>query len=245
MFKKVFAVASVTALTGLVVTATGSGCTTSQGGPDPPADSGTPDATGKVVHETSDAADPPDPGVCPSSDLLTAPPDFVWNPPAPSATACTQTDIEALRDLLAKGGESVITDIQTALSTTCGACAFTPETAANWGLFLTGAVGTVIGTNTDSACLALTDSGGAACGKASSILAACLDTACEGCDPTAAATVSDCRLAAAQVACSTITQDYIAACPDLQSDLAACTGVVAALAVVCGGGADGGLDASK
>lgn len=249
MFKKMFALASVTALTGLVATVAAAGCssTTTAAGTDTDAAV----ATGDAAVKPKDAAPAdPDTGVgpatCPTTDAITVADveaSFKWNPPAAPQSVCTQKNLDDLRALFKTGmGSAKFTDIQTTLGTTCGACVFTPSTATAWGLFLTDTSGKVVGDNSGPSCLAQIDS--AACGKADAEFTACTDSACADC-ATDQATIDACTTKAAKGACKAVTAAAGTACTKTAEAKTFCSDTLSIIAVSCGGGPDGGLDASQ
>ena len=244
MIKKIFALASVTALTGLVASVSAAGCsstTTAQDNSD----------TGVVPNEAGDAKKQPfeagpepeaGPTTCPTTAEITTTEietSFKWMPPGAAQSVCGQKDVDALRDLFAKGmGSAKYSEIKTALGATCGACAFTKETATKWGLFIEDAAGKIAFDNSHGACEAIIDND--ACGKADAEFSVCLDQACVDCaDQTA---TDACFSKAAKGACKAVGAAGAKACT---VDPAPCDSVLSLLAIVCGGGVDGGLDASK
>lgn len=243
MFKKFFALASVTALTGLVASVAGAGCSSTT------SVSGTDDG-GVATTEAGDAKKPIEaaveeeagPTTCPTTAEIPASEvqaSFKWAPPGAVQTACTQQNLDDLTALFTKGGGSAkYTDIKTTLGATCGACAFTKQTAATWGLFLEDASGKVVYDNSHAACSAIIDN--EACGKADAEFSVCLDAACADCADQD--TTDACYPKAAKGACKAVTAAANAACT---ADLGACDSAVSILATVCGGGPDGGLDAGN
>ena len=241
MFKKMFALASVTALTGLVASVAAAGCssTTSVSGND---EGGTVTTeAGKDAKAPVDSSTPDEdagPSTCPTTDPITAADiemSFKWMPPGAPQSACTKTNLDDLTALFAKGmGSAKYTDIKTTLGATCAKCAFTAQTAAKWGLFLEDASGKTVFDNSHAACEAIIDND--ACGKADAEFYVCLDSACADCaDQTA---TDACYTKAAKGACKAVTTAGATACT---VDPAKCDSAVNILAVVCGGGPDGGL----
>lgn len=247
MFKKMFALASVTALTGLVATVAASGCssTTTTGGSDT-ADTGVPVGDSGPAKPKDAAPVEPDetgPATCPTTTPIAVADvqaSFKWKAPGPIQAVCTQKNLDDLTALFNKGmGSAKYTDIKTTLGANCAACAFTKETATNWGLFIEDAKGTVVHDNSLDACLAVIDSD--ACGKADAEFNACADTACADCADQAAFTT--CTPKTAKGACKALIPPAQAACTKTAEAQAFCNSAVGVLAMVCGGGPDGGLDA--
>jgi hypothetical protein len=243
MFKKMFVLASVTALTGLVSTVAASGCSSTTTAP--AADDGSVAVTeAGPVKKPVEAGPEPEAGptTCPTTADIPAADiqaSFKWMPPGGTQTACTQQNLDDLSALFAKGmGSAKYTDIKTSLGATCAACAFTKETATKWGLFLEDASGKTVYDNSHAACEAILDS--EACGKADAEFNTCLDTACADCaDQT---TTDACYPKAAKGACKTVGAAGAKACT---VDPTPCDSTTSVLAIVCGGGPDGGLDAGK
>lgn len=252
MVKKLFALASVTALTGLMAATAASGCsstTTSSADTNDAAQSGD---TSKPPTPPKDAAPSTDdaataPAVCPSTTEITAADiemTFKWVAPKPIQNVCTQKNLDDLKALFVKGmGGAKYTEIKTTLGANCAACAFSKKDAANWQLFVEDGIGFI--SNSTASCLATVEN--AACGKAAFEFDICLRSVCSqadcGMDQTA---ISACQKKAVKGACKKLSTDFGTACgANLQADLTdKCTGPVADLAVVCGGGPDGGLDSS-
>ncbi|NVL83803.1 hypothetical protein, partial [Escherichia coli] len=89
------------------------------------------------------------------------------------------------------------------------------------------------------ACLGVIDSD--ACGKADAEFNACADQACADCADQAA--FSACLPKTAKGACKSFLPPAQAACTKNTEAQAYCNTTTSILAVVCGGGPDGGLDA--
>jgi hypothetical protein len=248
MFKKMFALASVTALTGLVAAVAASGCSSTVTPATDTAETGVPPAEAGKPKPNEGGTTPEveaGPATCPSTTAITVAEvqaSFKWQPPGPVQTACTQKNLDDLSALFKKGmGSAKYTEIKTTLGNTCAACAFTKQTATAWGLFLEDASGKVAYDNSVDACLAIVDS--TACGKADAEFQACADTACADCadQPTFTTCTRDPKLA--KGACKAFVAPLQAACTKNTEAQAYCNSATSILAVVCGGGPDGGLDA--
>jgi hypothetical protein len=243
MIKKMFALASVTALTGLVASIASAGCSSTTTVSGDEAGTGIVEA-GKDVKTPVEAGPEEEAGptTCPSTTPITTADieaNFKWNSPGGVQSVCTQQNIDDLRALFDKGmGSAKYTDIKTTLGATCAACAFTKESGTKWGLFLEDASGKVVFDNSFSACEAIVDSD--ACGKADAEGNICLDQACADCADQAA--TDACYAKAAKGACKAPIAAAQAACT---ADATPCESAISVLSVVCGGGVDGGLDASK
>ena len=244
MVKKLFALASVTALTGLMAAVAVSGCSStkteevvSEAGVDAKLD-----APKKAETEPEETG----PAVCPTTTPITAADieaSLKWLPPAAiQATACTQSDIDKLKALFksAPGGGGVkYADIKTALGTTCAACAFSPIKGPNWQVFVEDTSGAI--DNRTGSCFAQLEN--ADCGKKRFQWESCLDAACTEAD-CGADKVQACTQKAQKGACKNLTDVYAKACPNETDILPICGNIFSAIAVSCSGGKDAGIDAS-
>jgi hypothetical protein len=101
--------------------------------------------------------------------------------------------------------------------------------------------------NRTASCLAQVE--GAACGKAYFEADICLKIACTTTDCGSDTAVTACQKKAAGTggACNALGKAFVTACPNEAATLAAdgpCASSPASIAVTCGGGVDGGLDAA-
>ena len=266
MVKKLFGLASVTVLTGLVMAVSAGGCSSTQiytypeeaGLPPktvvvdpPPTPTSTsttptpvptvdpkPDAGKKPAPDAGDTDSGPGPGgVCPTTTPITAAEidaQLNWKAPAAFTNVCTQQNIDDLKLLFKNapaGGGVKFADIKTSLGATCAACAFSPIAGATWQVFVEDAVGAV--DNRTGSCFA--QRSGAACGKARFRWETCLDTACSPVD-CGAGSIQVCIAKAQKGACSALTTDYAAACPNEAADLPPCGNIFGAIATSCSGG---------
>jgi hypothetical protein len=251
MVKKLFALASVTALTGLIAAVAASGCSSTDVINDT-GETGTGDG-GKVDTGKPKEAAPPDdtaPPIttCPSTDPITAADiekQLNWLPPVAVQSVCTQQNVDDLKALFKSAPATGVafTDINTKLGATCAACAFTTDkNTTNWGPFAK-YDGKAAVQNESGSCFAQIKD--PACGKARFEWETCLDIACP---------VADCGADKQQAcfpkaykvggACKAITDAYVAACPDEAGLIAACGSTFKSLAVNCAGGPDAGIDAA-
>jgi len=250
MVKKLFALASVTALTGLIAAVAASGCSSTNEITDvgeTGTDSGKkPDAP--IKPEASDDDAPVTGGGCPSTEPITAAEiekQLNWLPPTAVQNVCTQQNIDDLKALFkaAPATGVAFTDINTKLGATCAACAFTNDkNTTNWGIFANFDGKSAV-QNESGACFATIKD--AACGKARFEWETCLDIACPesdcGADKRSACFPKSYKVGGA---CKAITDAYVAACPDEQALIDACGNTFKSLAVTCAGGPDAGIDAS-
>ena len=174
MVKKLFALASVTGLSGLVVSIAVAGCSSTTTVVDNSATDSGPSATdaGPKKDATPPSGDDDDTTeagatTCPSSDPVDAA-DLPWAPPTKTQNgACTQSQLDEFNKFLTDNPTTTnaqfIDHIKKSTPTTCGACVVTDASAATWGPLPT-SNGDLVTINIGS-CFALV-SGKEACGKA-------------------------------------------------------------------------------
>jgi hypothetical protein len=223
MLKKLFALASFTAITGVVVAVSATGCSSSTttsttdedgGGTTKPKDA----SADRGPVEEEDAG----PATCPSTDPV-AEADLPWAPPTPTQVGkCSTGDIadfeKFLKDNPSSTNEQFEAHIKTA-NATCHACIFTDASKPTWGPIPTS--GGKLVTINIGACFALV-SGKEACGKAIQNEFDCEFVACGDCaDDTA---FSNCRKKAQTGACK----------PFIQAIQTGCNGVPATVDDACG-----------
>jgi len=251
MVKKLFALASVTALTGLMAAVAASGCSSTTVVDGAPAtEAGT---DGKSAPPKTDSAPDPEPDAaktCPQSTPITTADieaDIKWLPPAPTTNACTQKNMDDFKALFAKGAPQTgltFPNIKTVLGTECSACVFSEKNSPTWSLFAN-FDGMTATENVTPSCFAHNSVGGEACGKARFTWEACLDIACPKTECADDAAIRACQKAPAQNGpCKDVTKAYAAACKDEGALIKSCGTIFDSLAVSCGGGSDGGLDAA-
>jgi hypothetical protein len=211
MIKKMFALASVTALTGLVAAVAASGCSSTTTETSNEAGPVVSNEAGDAKKPVPEAGEEPDAdmtgGTCPTTDPIdatTAP----WKAPTPPKVACTEKQIA---DLVAYVEANPKTDYAklkaTVTDTTCAKCLFVPDTT-NWGPFVEKADGS-FERNNFGGCVAAA-SGKESCGKAFSQFDDCLAVACQDCaDDTA---TQKCNTAAAKGACKTAASSFATEC---------------------------------
>jgi len=245
MVKKLFALASVTALTGLTAAVAASGCssTTKE---EPAGDSGPAvDAKTPIIPKDSAEVDAPA-GNCPSTTPITAADidaQLAWKAPAAIQTVCNQKNIDDLKALFVKAGPTgtiTYAEVETALGATCSACAFSEQTGANWQIFVkvpNGAIDNRVGS-----CMAQLEN--AACGKARFQWDECLDFTCQEAECGDEAKVKACKTKTQSGACKDLTTAYAKACPNEDTQLPICGNIFSAIAISCSGGKDASIDAS-
>ena len=240
--KKFFALASVTAVAGIVVAASAAGCSSSstttetgEGG----TDAGKTDA--KVNPGTDGGGEDGGGGECPGA----FPGDNEYKTPAQAdITKCDATDIKFMEDEIA-AGRSKFVELEAAMKArkaACAACIFTKEGDSAWGPIVY--VGTSGGAlQYYGACFARAPGGSEACGTAVQATFDCLDAVCaeDACGGESA--VSACTKAALADKTSCGKYDLGTKCPNLQSLFDYCEKFTGVISVMCGPGpvaGDGG-----
>jgi hypothetical protein len=183
MVKKLFALASVTALTGLVSAVAAAGCSSTteetttgdSGGGDAKADTGKKDGSSSGDPE-EDAA------TCKKAGASFTPPTI--NPPAASQNlaACSDGVLDALADACSKEpeGAGCKTARELAANSACADCIFGAKTDANWKMIILQPGETPAARYNQSGCIDL--AGGVPdCGKKYFTVVSCFDTFCSDC----------------------------------------------------------------
>lgn len=241
--KKFFALASVTAVAGIVVAASAAGCSSSTttteqdggGGTDAKAD-------GKGPVGTDGGGEDAEPGgECPAA----FPGDNEYKTAAQAdITKCDATDIKFLEDEIA-AGRSKFVELETSMKArkaACAACIFTKEADSVWGPIVY--VGTSGGAlQYYGACFARAPGGSDACGTAVQATFDCLDAVCaeDACGGESA--VSACTKAALADKTSCGKYNLQTACPNLTALFDYCEQFTGVISVMCGPGpvaGDGG-----
>jgi hypothetical protein len=243
MVKKLFALASVTALTGLMAAVAASGCSSSTVVDTTPTTEAGPDVktTPKDATVEPDDAEPPGPGTCPTTTPVTAADiGLTWVAPGPPQDVCSQQNLDDLKALFDAGkGSAKYTDIEKTLGTTCAPCVFTASKGARWGLIIKDGAN-IVADNSSGSCFGQLST--AECGKATFELDACTDIACPQTD--CGTDTQACATKAGKGACKSFVTAFQTACPDAQTLIDNCTNFVRIIEVSCGGGPDGGKDSS-
>jgi hypothetical protein len=213
-------------------------------------DGGSADASVDVRRVPLEAAPEPlpeaGPAVCPPTTPIAAADLTKWEPPAAIQDVCTQQNVDALKAAFKASttGSVKFGDIKTALGAACSGCVFSPLNddaglTPNWAIFVE--TGTGAFDNRTASCFArLKDE---TCGRTRSQFEFCLRVACKLPDCATDADVKTCKSKVQSGACKTITDAYVAACPDETALLAACN-IYSSIALSCSGGADAGIDAA-
>jgi len=246
MLKKMFALATMTALTGFGASVVISGCSTTTtevvDGDSGAKDAGKKDSAVADPEPEADAG----PSVCPKDGDVTEADvqgafDGPWKGPGAPKNVCNQTDIDKVRALFKASSSVTFADMKSNLSAGCASCVFTPNTAANWGMLVEFTDGVY---QNYAACYAVATNDG--CGKNLAYFDICLNAVCDEADCGSTQAVSACQKKAAAAGCKTFTQGVQTSCGDngLTTIDDKCGNIFQLMAVTCGGGLDAGLDAA-
>lgn len=260
--RKLFMVASIAAVAGVLTTTAVPGCSSTTEEPATVTDAG--GVTDTSVKPPKETGPEPEvdtgPAVCPPTTPITEA-DFPrkWMPPGAIESVCDQDAIDRLKAAF-KGATMGLkfSDIKTTLGAPCAACVFSPvgtdaALATTWSVYVeTSAPGaaavTAIDNRTASCFARLTTP---ACGKARSLFEGCLRAACAKSTDTfdnckTDSDVTKCTPKAIMGACKGLTDAYDTACglsaaPSKEQDLIASCNIYASIAYSCAGGPDAGV----
>jgi hypothetical protein len=239
MTKKVFALASVTVLTGLMAAVAVSACSSTDSPGDASPAFATPDARadGPVKPAPSDEDVMQ---TCPTTAPVTAA-DIgpTWVGPALPQTICNQQNLDDLKALFAKGnGNATHSDMEKTLGATCSPCVFTPVNSPTWGILIKDG-NRIVADNSLGSCF--TQFSDAKCGKAVFELDACAEHVCpqEECTDRQA-----CMTKALNGACKDFSATLQKDCPRAADIQRQCDNFIKIVAASCAGGPDAGVDAS-
>ncbi len=255
--KKLFALASFTAIAGAMVAMPTTGCsssTTVTGGSDaaPDAKKTTPPPVGSDDGGGDDGGTMMG-GTCPNTTAITTADldgQFGWKAPHPIQKVCTAADIKALSDAFDNSANKTYDDIIKDISgkitdAACLGCIVTDKTATQWGPIFKDAMGAL---PNFGACYAAFPGSNAACGKANEYLELCVLIACNDC--TDQNSFNACAASKGlKTACADPIKQYQTACSgvpgfgDMTSPLEkACGDIVDGASTLCQGGIyDGGV----
>lgn len=261
--RKLFMVASIAAVAGVLTTTAVPGCSSSSEPTTEGTDASTVTDARPIVPKETGPEEPEEaaPKTCPNTTPITeADIQLKWKPPPPAQSVCLQEDIDKLKAAFKASTTGVkYSDMKTALGATCASCVFSPSTdaglASEWSTYVEssapGAAAVTAFNNAAASCFARQKDN--ACGKARFNFEQCLRTACVKEDPAKPelggcktdSAVQTCNGAPAQGGpCKALTDVYVAACPEEADYLKACNNVFASIAVNCAGGTDAGIDSS-
>lgn len=241
MLKRIFALASVTALSGLVAAVAAAGCSSTvisaqaEGGVEGGVDA-------RVVREAApeEEAGPPK---CPTTapiDATSSP----WKPPGVIPGSCTEDEIKALVKAVDDNNQITYPALKAIITNAaCKSCLFAPD-GAKWAPFIENAKGEFDRQNFGGCIAAVT--GNEACGKAYSQYDDCVSTACGDCADQAS--FDKCASPAAKGACKVATANVNTVCGAAISGISTCQNLSdkylfeSAARALCVGTGDGGVD---
>jgi hypothetical protein len=174
-----FALASFTALSGLVFTIGAAGCSSSDSGTTSDTDGGKDSGKPKPVPEAAPEEEA-GPSTCPTEDPIDTS-GYPWKSPFVSAGQCTETDLSSFVSYLGANDSAPYTDWKTksGITPTCAACVFGPD-GDTWHPLVEDSSGQLAELNVGG-CIAIA-SGDDACGKAYQAFFDCRLEACSQCD---------------------------------------------------------------
>jgi hypothetical protein len=239
--KKLFALASVSAIAGLMTTVTASGCSStttetsssSSGGTDSGPKDATPDRKTITDDDSGDTTSD-----CPKSVPLTADDldkEIGFKPPKASPGACSSADLTQLEANFKDTNLKTYFDLGKSMSDACVACVFSKDTDTNWG--------PIVGTASDNgmtgfinfgACFAEVEN--ADCGKALQYEQFCYNVACNACTTSSTDRQKCVQTAGDTGMCKDFGNTTQTACPNIQTSAKSCNAVTDGAKVLCGSG---------
>jgi hypothetical protein len=219
MVKKLFALASVTALTGLIATASVAGCssTTVQATETDAATAAV--DSGKVTTKkdgstTDEDSGEPATGTCPTLDAIDATA-LPWKSPAQTTGACTEKALSDLVTYIEANSSAKYADWKkTVTPQACNDCVFGKETDAKWKPLLEDASGQLVGLNVGG-CIAIASKNDK-CGQSYQNWFDCRFEACTDCANGDTAALQKCLTAASKGACKKAFDDVGTVCGDTE-----------------------------
>ena len=216
MVKKLFALASVTALTGLMVSVAAAGCSSTTTETDPGTDAATNPDTSKPKTDggggTGDDEEAPPSTVCKGLEEVDAT-QLPWKAPYKELGACTATELKTLVDYVEANDTAKYADWKKSVTNAaCNGCIFGKEADATWRPLLENANGELVGLNVGG-CIAIA-SGNEKCGQAYQNWFDCGFEACADCPADDSAAFSKCRTAAnsAKGGCKKALDNVVSVC---------------------------------
>jgi hypothetical protein len=215
MVKKFFALASVTALTGLIASVAAAGCssTTEVAGASPEASTPTTDSGPKKEAGTpTDPPDEPETTECKGLTEVDATA-LPWKSPFTMAGVCTEKALADLVTYVDVNDMAKYADWKTSVAdTACRDCIFGKETDATWRPLLENAKGELVGLNVGG-CIAIA-SGDDKCGQSYQNWFDCRFEACGDCPDGDTAALQKCLSAASKGGCKKAFDAVSTVCGD-------------------------------
>jgi hypothetical protein len=220
--KKLFALASFSAVTGVLVAATASGCSSS---------TSSTTTTGDAGKDTGPAKPPPPPvtgddggggdaggGTCPTTDAIDPATLPYMDPAPPTPGKCTEADLTALGAAVANAKSD--DDLKKVISAACATCVFTDANKTGWGALpeVSTSSGPQAATVNLGGCYQIV-TGNKACGQAVQNHLDCQFQACDGCPSGDQTAFDNCIKKADTGACKTEVKNEQTACGSLDPNL--------------------------
>jgi hypothetical protein len=202
MVKKIFAVASVVGLAGLMATSGLAGCSSTKS--DAASDAGNDSAT------QADEGEAPAAVACPSLEPIDAT-KLAWRAPSVLSGSCTDKELEDFVGFVDAHAAAKYVDWKNAVANgACNSCIFGKETDATWKPLLEDAKGQLVALNVGG-CIAIA-SGSDACGQSYQNWFDCRFEACATCPNGDSAALQKCLSAASKSACKKAHDDVTTVC---------------------------------
>jgi hypothetical protein len=214
MVKKLFALASVTALTGLMVSVAVAGCSSTTTETSDPSDSGTGSegSTKDAKPPVGDDEEPPPSTECKGTLPVDAT-KLPWKSPHAEKGSCSPADLDGLVKFLEANTGAKYADWKKAITNpACNACVFGKETDADWRPLLENAKGELTGLNVGG-CIAIA-SANDKCGQAYQQWFDCRFEACGDCPTGDSAAFQKCLPLANKAACKDAFDNVSTVCTD-------------------------------
>lgn len=213
MVKKLFALASVSALTGLVAAVSAAGCSTTTTVEN---EGGTPTGEGGTDAKRDQTSPPEEdsgPGTCPTTDAIDAT-KLPWKSPTKSPGACTPTDLSNLVSFVDTNDNAKYADWKASVTNmTCRSCIFGTD-GATWAPLVENSSGQLVVLNVGG-CIAIA-SGSDNCGKSYQNWFDCRFEACAECPDGDTPALQKCLSAASKGACKAAFDAVGTVCGDQQ-----------------------------
>jgi hypothetical protein len=212
MVKKWFALASVTALSGLMGAVSLGGCssTRAEGGAGSVPEAGTDGSNAK--GDAADGTDAAASNTCPSQDPIDAS-QLPWKSPTKMVGSCVDKDLSDLVAYVDMNSMATYADWKKSVASgACNSCIFGKDTDATWKPLLEDAKGQLVGLNVGG-CIAIA-SGSDKCGQAYQNWFDCRFQACADCPNGDTAALQKCLSAASKGACKPAFNAVTTVCTD-------------------------------
>lgn len=239
--KKLFALASVSAIAGLMTTVGASGCsttTTESGSSSGSTTDGGKDSGGSTKDRTvvGDNEEDEPASDCPADVPLTEADldkEIGWKEAKAVPGACSTADITQLEANFKDTGIKTYFDLGKDLSTECFGCVFAKDTDANWG--------PIVGTAENNGETGFVNFGACfgevedpACGKALQYEQFCYNIACNECSTTSTERQKCVEKAGSAGMCTEFGDTTAKACPNIQTSAKKCNSIIDAAKTLCG-----------